>query len=110
MTRVWLLSASWMCEVVFGGITAAHAFLAQQEVLDVDARHVVRAGRDLDRISGPDPRQRVLQRAAGAVIVVAVAEIEALGGDEARADDVVVALDDARRAATAASSRNPTGR
>ena len=69
-------------EVIFRGEPAAHAFLADEQVLDVDAGHVVAAGREFDRVARLDLRERVVERAAGMVVAVAVAFVMARGCDE----------------------------
>ena len=99
-------------EVIFGRVAAAHAFLADQQILDVDAGDVVGAGRELDGVARLHLRQRVDQRAAGMVVVVAVAGVRAGSGrHEARAQRIRMAVHDGRgqqhRAANAsAGARN----
>ncbi len=83
--------------MIFGRIAAAHAFLAQRQALDVDTGEIVGSGRQLDGIARSHLRQRVVQRAAGVMIVVAVARVLARRSDEARADHVVVTAHDAGR-------------
>ena len=80
--------------MVFGGITAAHAFLADEQILDVDAGHIVAAGRELDRVARFHLGQRIGQRAAGMMVVVAIAGVSAAAGDEACAHRVGVAVHD----------------
>ena len=65
--------------MVFGRIAAAHALLAEQHVFDVDAGDVVAAGRELDRVARLHLRERVIERAAGMVVVVAIAGVAAGG-------------------------------
>ena len=65
-------------EVILGRIAAAHALLAQRQPFDVHAGKIVGAGGQFDGVAGIDLSQRVLQRAAGLVVVVAFAGVQRL--------------------------------
>jgi hypothetical protein len=65
--------------VIFRRVPAAHAFFADEQIFDVDARDVVAAGCELDGIARRHLRQRVVQRATGMMVVIAVPGIRAGG-------------------------------
>ena len=84
-------------EVIFRRVPAAHAFLADEQIFDIDARNVVAAGRELDGIARRHLRQRVVQRATRVVVVIAIAGIGAGGRHEARTHSIRMAVHDGRR-------------
>jgi hypothetical protein len=84
-------------EVIFRRVPAAHAFFADEQVFDVNARDVVAAGCKLDGIARRHLRQRVVQRAAGMMVVIAVPGIRAGGWrHEPRAECIGMAVSDGR--------------